>query len=217
MTKKECSWGETSNSEEIANVHPNNSRFYDSEKPIRVDAKQNREKILEAALKIFTEKGMAIPIGEIAHKAGVGIGTVYRHFPSKEALLEAIYIIYKQQLTEDAKSLTNNSDPGKAFFDFFSNTMKDGFNNKALKDAFKSLTFTRTANAGVVQDFKSAFANLLAKAQQSKAVREDIGINDIITLMMGLLQAIDQRKGDLDISRFNKLISIVSDGLRYKE
>lgn len=217
MIKKECSSGETCNFHETEKVQTNNSPFSDSEKPMRTDAKQNRQKILDAALKIFTEKGLAIPIGEIASEAGVGIGTIYRHFSSKEALFEEIYISYKKQLTEDAKSLANNSDPGKAFFDFFSRIMEDGFNNKALKDAFKSLTFTRTENAGVVKDFQSAFASLLTRAQQSKAVREDIGIKDLITLMMGLLLAIEQEKGDMDISRFNRLISIVSDGIRYKE
>ena len=68
----------------------------------------------------------------------------------------------------------------------------------------------------VLQDFQSTFATLLTSAQQTKAVREDIDIKDLITLMMSLLFAIEQRKGDLDIERFNKLMSIVIDGLRYK-
>jgi AcrR family transcriptional regulator len=210
MLKKKHSLNKTANI-----PHPNDHNFTDSSKSLRADAKQNREQILEAARKIFTEKGLSIPIGEIAQQAGVGIGTIYRHFQSKEALFEAVYVSYKQQLTEDAKSLANNSDPGKAFFDFFSHIIEDGFNNKALKDAFKSLTFTRTANVGVVKDFQSAFANLLTRAQQSKAVREDIDIKDLITLMIGLMLAIEQRKGDLDIRRFSRLISIVNDGLRY--
>lgn len=69
----------------------------------------------------------------------------------------------------------------------------------------------------VLQDFQSTFATLLTSAQQAKAVREDIDIKDLITLMMSLLFAIEQRKGDLDIERFNKLMSIVIDGLRYKD
>lgn len=83
---------------------------------MQADAKQNREQILNAAYKIFSEKGTSIPISEIARQAGVGIGTVYRHFPNKEALFEAVNINYKQQLTKRAKSLINNIDPGEAFF-----------------------------------------------------------------------------------------------------
>ncbi|WP_143323891.1 hypothetical protein [Clostridium sp. BL-8] len=65
--------------------------------------------------------------------------------------------------------------------------------------------------------FSQHLAILLARAQQANAVREDIDIKDLITLMMSLLFAIEQRKGDLDIERFNKLMSIVCDGLRYKD
>lgn len=196
---------------------PNDHNSTDNSKSLRADAKQNREQILKVAYKIFTEKGLSIPIGEIARQAGVGIGTVYRHFPSKEALFEAVYISYKQQLTENAKSLANNTDPGKAFLDFFSSILEDGFTNKALKDALKSGTFTRTANAGVLQDFQSEFANLLTRAQQVKAVRKDIDVRDLITLMSGFLLAMEQCKGDLDSKRFNRLLSVVRDGLRYKE
>ena len=113
----------------------------------------------------------------------------------------------------------NHPDPGKAFFEFFSRSMAEGFANRALKDAFKNGTFTaRTVNSGVLQDFQSAYTDLLTKAQQAKAVREDIEVRDLITLMFGLLQAIEQPKGARpDIDRFKRLVSIVSDGLLYKD
>ncbi|AJH01965.1 hypothetical protein LF65_05450 [Clostridium beijerinckii] len=208
MIDKEHSVNNTDN---IPQANDNN--FVNNSKSLRADAKQNREQILDAAYKVFAEKGLSIPISEIARQAGVGIGTVYRHFPNKEALFEAVNISYKQQLTKEAKSLVNNTDPGKAFFDFFTHIIKDGFTNKSLKDALNA----GMSNSDVLQDFQSAFANLLTKAQQAKAVRGDIDTKDLITLMMSLLLTIEQRKGDLDIGRFNKLISIVSDGLRYKD
>jgi AcrR family transcriptional regulator len=203
MINKECSVNKT---DSIPQPNNNNS------KSLRADAKQNREQILDAAYKIFSEKGTSIPISEIARQAGVGIGTVYRHFPSKEALSEAVNVSYKQKLTKEAKSLIDNTDPGKVFFDFFIHIIEDGFTNKALKDALNA----GMADFDVLQDFQSTFATLLTRAQQAKAVREDIDIKDLITLMMSLLFAIEQRKGDLDMERFNKLMSIVSDGLRYK-
>ena len=112
----------------------------------------------------------------------------------------------------------NHPDPGKAFFDFFSRILEEGFTNRALKDAFKSGTFnTRTANSGVLQDFHSAYANLLTRAQQAKAVREDIDVQDLSTLLFGLLLAIEQPKGAPDIIRFKRLLSIVIEGLRYQD
>jgi AcrR family transcriptional regulator len=212
MLEKEKSLNQTAN---IPLTNDANSA--DNSKPLRADAKQNREQILEAAHKIFAEKGLSIPIGEIARQAGVGIGTIYRHFPTKEALFEAVTISHKQQLTAEAKSLMNHPDPGKAFFDFFSRFMEEGFTNRALKDAFKSGTFnTRTANSGVLLDFQSACTDLLTRAQQAKAVREDIEVRDLTALMFGLLLAIEQPKGAPDSNQFKRLLSIVSAGLRYK-
>ncbi len=204
MTNKEFY---VNKAENIPQPDDNNS------KSLRADAKQNKEQILDAAYKIFSEKGTSIPISEIARQAGVGIGTVYRHFPSKEELFEAVNVSYKQKLTKRAKSLINNIDPGEAFFNFFTHIIEDGFTNKALKDALN----TGMADFDVLQDFQSTFSTLLTKAQQAKAVREDIDIKDLITLMMSLLFAIEERKDDLDTERFNKLMSIVSDGLRYKD
>ncbi|HBF38333.1 MAG TPA: TetR family transcriptional regulator [Firmicutes bacterium] len=194
---------------------PVEDNLSDDSKSLRADAKQNREQILEAAHKIFAEKGLSIPISEIASQAGVGVGTIYRHFPTKEALFEAVNISYKQRLTAEAKSLLNHPDPGKAFFDFFSRILEEGFTNRALKDAFKSGTFnTQTANCGIIEDFHAACANLLTRAQQAKAVREDINFKDLFILMSGLL-AIEQPKDAPD--QYNRLLSVVIDGLRYQD
>jgi AcrR family transcriptional regulator len=217
MVKKERSSGETYNADETANVQSNNSRFSDSEKPMRADAKQNREQILQAAHKIFAEKGLSVPISEIAREAGIGIGTVYRHFPTKDALFSAVNISYKQKLTEEAKSLINHTDPGKAFFDFFFRVMEEGFTNRAVRDAFRIGTFrVRTATSGVLLDFQSVCADLLTRAQQAKVVRQDIEVIDLIALMSGLLMAIDEHEGVPNRSRFNHLLSVVCDGLRCK-
>ncbi|HBE81076.1 MAG TPA: TetR family transcriptional regulator [Firmicutes bacterium] len=212
MSEKEKSLNQTADIPQ-----PGEDNFGDYSKSLRADAKQNREQILEAARKIFAEKGLSIPISEIASEAGVGIGTIYRHFPTKEALFEAVNISYKQRLTAEAKSLLNHPDPGKAFFGFFSRVLEEGFKNRALKDAFKSGTFNPgKANSGVFQDFHLACANLLSRAQQTKVVREDIDGKDLFILMSALL-AIEQPEGDPDVNRFKRLQSIVIEGLRYKE
>jgi AcrR family transcriptional regulator len=214
MTKRKNSSGETCNTNENANEQPNN---LDSEKTLRADAKQNREQILQAAHKIFAEKGLSASISEIAREAGIGIGTVYRHFLTKEALFSAVNISFKQKLVEEAKSLINQPDPGKAFFDFFFRVMEYGFTNRAVRDAFRIGTFrVRTATSGVLLDFQSACADLLTRAQQAKVVREDIDIMDLMALMSGLLMVVDEPEDVSNKSRFNQRLSIVCDGLRYR-
>lgn len=214
MLKKERFSGETCNTNENVNEQTNN---YDSEKALRADAKQNREQILQTAHKIFAEKGLSVPISEIAREAGIGIGTVYRHFPTKEALFAAVNVSYKQKLTEEAQSLINHTDPGKAFFDFFFHVMEECFTNRAVRDSFRIGTFrARTATSGVLLDFQLACADLLTRAQQAKAVREDINIMDLFVFMSGLLMVADEPEDVSNRSRFNQCLSIVCDGLRYK-
>lgn len=196
----------------------NNDNFADNSKSLRSDAIQNREQILKAAQKIFAEKGLSIPIGEIAREAGVGIGTIYRNFSTKEALFEAVNVNNKKWFIAKAESLMNDTDPGKAFFDFFSLILEEGVTNRALKDAFKSGAFnTQTADSGLLQDFRSAYANLLVRAQHAKTIREDIDVDDLSNLLFGLLLALDQQGDATDVDRFHRLRSIAIEGLRYKD
>lgn len=214
MAKKKSPSGETYNTNENTNELPKNP---DSEKTLRADAKENREQILQTARKIFAEKGLSVPISEIARGAGIGIGTVYRHFPTKEALFNAINVGYKQKFTEEARSLINHADPGKAFFDFFFHVMEECFANRALRDSFRLGTIRlRKATSGVWLDFQLACADLLARAQQAKAVRDDIDIMDLFVFMSGLLTVADEPDDVSNKSRFNHMLSIVLDGLRYK-
>ncbi len=213
MAKKKSPSGETYSSNENSNEITNN---LDSEKALRADAKENKEQILQAARKIFAAKGLSVPISEIAHEAGIGIGTVYRHFPTKEVLFNAINIGYKQKFTEEARSLINSSDPGKAFLDFLFHVIEECFMNRALRDSFRIGTIRlRKATSGVWLDFQLACTVLLARAQQAKAVREDIDIVDLFVLMSSLLAVADEPEDDSNQSRFNQLLSVVIDGLRY--
>src|SRR3954447_4416845 len=81
----------------------------------RADARRNRQRVLEAAESAFAGEGISVPIDEIARRAGVGAGTVYRHFPTKDALLHAILAIRVERMTEEAHAAARAPDPGAAF------------------------------------------------------------------------------------------------------
>src|SRR2546421_5423662 len=87
-------------------------------RPLRADAARNREKVLQAAREAFAESGYGITLDEIAARAGVGPGTVYRHFPAKEALFEAVVTARLTDLVRDARDRARADDPGEAFFGF---------------------------------------------------------------------------------------------------
>ena len=83
---------------------------------LRADARRNRQRVLDAATAAFATEGVAVPVDEIARRAGVGAGTVYRHFPTKEALVEAIVLSRVEWLIGEARVLAGTDDPGTAFF-----------------------------------------------------------------------------------------------------
>ncbi len=84
----------------------------------RADARRNRAKVLAAAGEVFAEQGLGVPLGEIARRAGVGAGTVYRHFPSKQALLEAVFVQHLDELVASGERRMARSAPTEAFFGF---------------------------------------------------------------------------------------------------
>src|SRR5262245_28258757 len=89
-----------------------------AERALRADARRNRDRVLEAARRAFAEQGYAVPLDEIAAAAGVGPGTVYRHFPTKEALFEAVSVANVQDLAADARARAEAADPGSALAGF---------------------------------------------------------------------------------------------------
>ena len=86
-----------------------------AERPLRADAQRNRDKVLRAARDAFAASGYGVPLDEIAARAGVGPGTVYRHFPSKEELFEAVIAARVTDLIDDARRRAGDADPGRAF------------------------------------------------------------------------------------------------------
>ncbi|HZE38442.1 MAG TPA: helix-turn-helix domain-containing protein [Stackebrandtia sp.] len=152
----------------------------------RADAQRNRAKVLAAAEELFATRGLAVPLDEIARCAGVGAGTVYRHFPTKDALLEAVMTARIVQLAADAQAALTVADPVAAFFDFLVHTMERARLNTALCDAIRRDDDWRTiGNPDLRCRFQDAMAQLLARAQDAGAVRTDITIAEVTALVPG--------------------------------
>src|SRR5262249_14677481 len=129
-------------------------------RPLRADARRNREKVLRAARDAFAASGFGVPLDEIAARAGVGPGTVYRHFPTKEALFEAVVQARLEDLIADARSRSGAGDPGGAFFGFLARIRQEARAKRDLPDAI--------AIPGPLQAiFHEALATLLSRAQQA--------------------------------------------------
>jgi AcrR family transcriptional regulator len=169
--------------------------------------------VLEAAEAIFAARGASASTEEIAHQAGVGIGTVFRHFPTKEALLEAILMDRVAKLGEMARSLTIAADPGAALFGLFTRMVEQAATKKTYVDALADAGFdSRIARSQVGQEAVQALGALLARAQQTGAVRDDIGVTELIALVVGASRAAEHTGWDRTVRA--RTLQVVFDGLR---
>jgi AcrR family transcriptional regulator len=160
----------------------------ETDRPLRADARRNRARVLEVAHQVFETEGLAVPVDEVARRAGVGIGTVYRHFPTKEALFEAILVHRVEQLVAEAKALAEAEDAGAAFFGFYRSMIRRLVGNKALGEALSAAgrdLMEITATAG--QELRAAQDQLLYRAQQAGAVRADITGDDLKAILVGIV------------------------------
>lgn len=184
-------------------------------RPLRADAVRNRARVLEAARGAFAAEGVAVPLDEIARRAGVGAGTVYRHFPTKEALFEAVIADQLAALAADAeRRLAGDGEPGEEFFAFFASVVDDGTRKADLADALASagvgLREETLAAAGRLQ---AGLTALLAAAQRAGAVRADVDTADLHALAVGALAAERKRALGPDAEP-GRLAQIICDGLR---
>jgi AcrR family transcriptional regulator len=181
--------------------------------PLRSDAQRNRQRVMEVAQAVFAAEGLSVPIDEIARRAGLGVGTLYRHFPTKEALFEAILVSRMEGVLEEARARADAVDPGAAFFQFLARLGEEGAAKKDLIEALARAGFDlKRAAGGVKKDLGRAVGKLLQRAQDAGAVRKDVAVEEVLSLVSGAFAAIERHGGD---SRSRaRLLAIVCDGLR---
>jgi AcrR family transcriptional regulator len=179
---------------------------------LRSDAARNRARVLDVAYEAFAAEGLSVPIDEIARRAGVGAGTVYRHFPTKESLFQAVVANRIEQLVEHARALSDERDPGDALFAFLAILVTEGATDQGLVEALAGEGFDLADAAPDAEErFMATLADLLDRAQEAGAVRADVNTRDLKTLLVGC-QAMQRYDRDSDTTR--RLLAIVHDGLK---
>ena len=189
-------------------------RREEKEEPqLRADARRNREKVLEAARELFASQGLNVGIDEVARRAGVGVGTLYRHFPTKEDLFQATVVSHIEELVQFASARKSAADPGEAFFEFLKKLVEHG---KAKKNLIDALVRTGVEPMGkspeLSADFEEATTRLLSRAQRAGAVRRDVHFKDIMALIRGVFAALDVDSADARARQ--RMLEIISNGLR---
>ena len=180
---------------------------------LRADARRNRCRILEAAESVFTTKGMGASTDEVAAAAGVGIGTVFRHFPTKSALLEALLVSKLRHLVDEAEGLSSSEDPRAALFAFFTKMFEQSSSKKAFADALAAAGVdVRGATLETKKELGRAIGKLLANAQKAGTVRKDVEVPELMALMAGAFHAVEHATNSRETAM--RALAIIFDGLR---
>ncbi|MFE3194867.1 TetR/AcrR family transcriptional regulator [Nocardia sp. NPDC059240] len=156
---------------------------------LRADARRNRERVVAAAQQLFATEGLGVSLDEVARRAGVGPGTVHRHFPTKEALYLAVSIDQIAQLVAEASTLTATDDPA-ALFTLLSRMIANGIENILVKSALSAIGFDlRTAAPELAHTLTAHVETLLARARTADLARDDVTPREIMALIAGALHA----------------------------
>ncbi|MEV4295218.1 TetR/AcrR family transcriptional regulator [Microbispora rosea] len=185
-----------------------------NDRELRADARRNRERVLRTAQRLFATEGLGVSLDEITRRAGVGPGTVHRHFPTKEALYLAVAIDQIRRLVAEGEALAATGDP-TALFTLLSAMMASGAENVAVKSALVAAEFDlRTAAPDVAADLTRHVAGLLDRAQAAGAVRPDLTVGEVMALVAGAFAAIRHAGAETSRERSAHIALLILDGLR---
>jgi AcrR family transcriptional regulator len=180
------------------------------EKPMRADARRNRERLVAAAREVFAEQGVSASMEAIARQAGVGVGTLYRHFPTRLDVVEAVYEEDVQELTDAAQHAVSTLEPGPAVDAFFDAFLQYAQTKKTLlaelRQAFEKNPDFRSRNR---ERIDASFDLVIERAKEAGAVRSDVSGSDI-TQLLGPICTNDGLSPD----QTRRLMGMILDGLR---
>jgi AcrR family transcriptional regulator len=187
----------------------------DLTKPLRADARRNRERVLSVAREAFAQNGVDLPMEELARRAGVGVGTVYRHFPSKEALLDALLVDHFAAIAANAQAALDRDDPWHAFCE----CIRFGAERQAVDSSFCDAMFARKAvsrNEAVLQvreDLESATHELIRRAQAAGEMRADFTPDDLPMFFASMSGAVRSAHDHPELD-WRRQLEFLLDGLR---
>jgi AcrR family transcriptional regulator len=183
----------------------------DDATPLRADARRNRARILAAAEEVFSRQGVSASTEEVASRAGVAIGTVFRHFPTKNDLLRAIMKDLLLRLTEEVAALNSDGDPATDLFGFFTRMVEQAAAKKTVVELLAG-TGLDVQIADPLQTLLQGIDGMLVRAQRAGAVREDIRITEVMALLTSTCQGALHAGWDHDVQR--RTLAVIFAGLR---
>jgi AcrR family transcriptional regulator len=181
-------------------------------RPLRADAERNRARILVAAGEVFAERGLDVSLDDIAAHAGVGVATVYRRFPEKDALIDALFEDKIDRAVALADEALELEDPWEGLTAFMHGMCRMQAEDRGFKDALLTGDRGRERVAGARERIEPRAIKLLSRAQEAGAVRADLGPFDVPMLHL-CVALIADRTRDVAPDYWRRVLTIVLDGI----
>jgi AcrR family transcriptional regulator len=180
---------------------------------LRADAQRNLVRVLDAAREVFAEQGIDAPVTEIADRAGVGVGTIFRRFPTKDDLLAAVVEQRTAQLIDAADVALASADPGAALQRFMETAAAMHINDVCWCDAAGTGLFDREGLREQIDLLVGKMGELLTRAQTAGQVRSDVRALDIPVLLMAVAKS-GLMLEDAIPGAWKRYLALILDGLR---
>jgi AcrR family transcriptional regulator len=183
------------------------------DRPLRRDAERNRERILEAARDAFAEGGLAVTLDEIARRAGVGVGTVYRRFPDKEQLIDALFEERIGEVAALAEAGLRHDDAWEGLVSFLEGATAAHADDRGLKEVVLSGVHGLERVARARELMFPLVTRLVVRAQEQGSLRHDLVPTDLPLLQL-MLGALSECTRDVEPEVWRRFLGILTDGLR---
>jgi AcrR family transcriptional regulator len=184
-----------------------------ADRPLRKDAERNRERILEAARELFAEHGLGVTLNDVAHHAGVGVGTVYRRFPDKAQLIDGLFEQRVQEIVAIAQAAKENPDPWQGLVSFLEQALELQAEDRAIKELILGGSGGLERVSRIRERMYPLVRELIIRAQDAGVLRPDIEPQDLPILQMMISEVIDVSR-EVEPELWRRFLTIMLDGLR---
>ena len=180
-------------------------------RPLRRDAQRNRERIIEAAHEVFATRGFAATLDDVAHHAGVGVGTVYRRFPTKEALVEAVFTDRLEDMITLAEEALAAPSAWDGLVEFFRRAARMHAGDRGLRDA--ALTMDQHHFARIGELMVPLLHQIIDRAHAEGTLRADADMHDF-PIILAMITELAQNSAACRPELYERYLQLIVDGLR---
>jgi AcrR family transcriptional regulator len=184
-----------------------------STRPLRRDAEANRQRLLDAASELFAEHGLGVTLNDIAHRAGVGVGTAYRRFPNKEAVIDALFEERMHAVEAAAVEALDDPDAWTALAGYLRRTMQMQFGDRGLSQILNDPTLGDVRINDVRVRIAPLVATLVSRAKTAGVVRSDFDSTDVVFIQAGL-SAIMESTREVAPALYERYLAMFLAGMR---